>query len=346
MNRLNIKDLSVGELPSLIAPLDDRRHRTAQILKWLYQKGVSRFDEMTNLPLSLREQLARRFVITRLECADSVSSEEDNSQKFLLATDDGNLIEAVLMDMGDHQTICISSQVGCSLGCHFCRTGEGGLERNLRCDEILNQVLFFKAGHLKPRRRFNIVYMGMGEPLLNLDNVSRSLKTLNHMEAFALGEKRITLSTIGLPGPIAKLAETDLKFGLAISLNATTDKTRKSIMPKAAAIRETLIAAEQFACRRNVRVTLEYVLIAGINDSPEDARRLSRLTAGRPFKINLIPLNEWDGSDLRRPEETVIDRFIELLLPKAPAVTVRRSLGTDISAACGQLRVRKIEESR
>ncbi len=338
VNPINIKNLSISELSAFVDGLGEKRHRTTQILKWLYQKGVSDFDGMTNLPVTLRDLLAERCVITSLRPIDSLRSRTDASQKFLLGTDDGAVIEAVLMESRGHQTICISSQIGCPLGCTFCRTGEGGFERNLRSDEILNQVLFFKTNHLTPGRRFNIVFMGMGEPFLNMENLARSLEILNAIDAFALAEKRITVSTIGYPDRIRSLSGSSLKFSLAVSLNATTDRTRRGLMPSASGIAETLAAAEEFARGRKTRVTIEYVLIAGLNDTAADARRLASMTAGRPFKINLIPFNEWADCPYRRPGEERIESFVRILLPTAPAVTVRRSQGGDINAACGQLR--------
>lgn len=340
MAKRNIKNLSLEELSEAIADLGEKRHRKTQILKWLYQKGTSSFSEMTNLPLDLRRRLDENFTITFLRLVDSVRSQEDSSQKFLLECDDGARIETVLMETQGHQTICLSSQVGCTLGCVLCRTGEGGFERNLRADEILNQVLLYKGGLLKPRRRFNIVFMGMGEPLLNFENLLKALDVLNAEEAFALGEKRITVSTIGFPEKILDLARRPCKLSLAISLNATTDEVRRRLMPRAAGIDETLGAARAFAEARRTRATIEYVLIDGVNDTADDARRLCELSTGGPFKINLIPFNEWHGCDLRRPSEERLDAFIRILLPRAPAVTVRRSQGQDISAACGQLRAR------
>jgi 23S rRNA (adenine2503-C2)-methyltransferase len=339
----NIKNLSRSAVAAAVAELGEPRHRTAQLFQWLYKRGATTFLEMTNLPLRLRELLAERFEITTLRCVDSVRSTGDASQKFLLESDTGSF-EAVLMYREDHRTVCISSQIGCPLRCSFCRTGEGGFERNLRCDEILNQILFFKDGYLPPRKRFNIVLMGMGEPLLNTENVRRAIETLNDMDAFALGEKRITLSTIGIPARIDELTASSLRFGLAVSLNASREQVRQRVMPDAFGIRETLAAAERFAHRRGGRVTIEYVLLAGVNDSPADADELVALTRGRPFKINLIPFNEWSGSGFSRPPEERLQRFIGRLLPRAPAVTIRRSQGGDIDAACGQLRIRKLRK--
>ena len=188
--------------------------------------------------------------------------------------------------------------------------------------------------------------MGMGEPFLNMDNLATSLEILNAIDAFALGEKRITVSTIGYPDRIRSLSGSSLKFSLAVSLNATTDRTRRGLMPSASGIADTLAAAEQFAGVRRTRVTLEYVLIAGINDTAADARRLASLTAGKPFKINLIPFNEWPGCPHRGPDEERLEDFMRLLLPTAPAVTVRRSQGADINAACGQLRIKHAGKRR
>ena len=338
MDKRNIKNLSLAQLAEAMNDLGEKRHRKTQVLKWLYQKCCSSFSEMTDLPLTLRRRLDENFTLSALQIVDSVRSREDSSQKFLLECDDGARIEAVLMETQEHQTICISSQVGCTLRCTLCRTGDGGFERNLRIDEILNQVLFFKAGYLAPRRRFNIVFMGMGEPLLNMENVFTAIEFLNAEDAFALGEKRITLSTIGFPEKILALAESPCKFSLAISLNATTDEMRRRLMPRSAGIDKTLSAARRFAETRGARVTLEYVMIEGLNDTEDDAHRLAALTSGKPFKINLIPFNEWAGCDYRGSAEDRLEAFIKILLPRAPAVTVRRSQGRDICAACGQLR--------
>ncbi len=341
-DKVNIKDLTIDELKSTILELGEPRHRTTQILQWLYKKAAEDFQEMSNIPKSLRKRLQETFKISNLREIDVTGSSSDGSSKHLLACEDGELIETVLMDSAGHKTICISSQVGCSLGCRFCRTGTGGLVRNLTSAEILDQVLYFKTRYLEERKRFNIVMMGMGEPFLNLKNVTRALEILNHNDAFALGEKRITLSTIGFPGKILELVDTPLKFGLAISLNAADDSVRMELMPAAGPIDEILSAGEEFASRRGTRVTLEYILIKGVNDSPADAKRLAALTSRRPFKINLIPFNEWEGCEFSRPGEDRIDRFISELLPTAPAVTVRRSQGLDIGAACGQLRARRL----
>lgn len=346
MKKTNIKNLSIGELSGELHELGEQRYRAPQLLKWLYQKGSSSFLEMTNIPMELRTLLDEKYTITSLQQVESVRSSIDGSQKFLLETGDGSLIEAVLMKARGVQTICISSQVGCPLGCRFCRTGDGGFKRDLESDEILNQVLFFKSGHLERNRRFNIVFMGMGEPFLNLGNIERSIEILNAIDGFALGQKRITISTIGIPGAILALSETDLKFSLAISLNATTDRIRKEIMPGADDIAPTLAAAEEFARAKKTIVTLEYVLISGVNEDPADAQRLAGITRGRPFKINIIPFNEWDGCPYKSPTEESLERFLQVLLPIAPTVTVRRSQGGDINAACGQLSLRCANERK
>lgn len=340
---INIKNLTPSQIAAEVAEMGEQRHRTRQIMQWIWQKGVSSFDEMTSLSLGLRSRLNKHFYIPALRLAGSVSSGSDGSQKFLLEGEDGAVVEVVLMEARGIFTLCVSSQVGCPLACSFCRTGVGGLERDLSTGEILDQILYFRMYHIPPRRRFNIVFMGMGDPLLNTANVFPALEILNHEDGFALRDKRITVSTIGLPVRIRELEESGLKAGLAVSLNAVDDKTRKRIMPAAVGIKETLAAAEAYAISRNMRATLEYVLIAGVNDSPRNAAALASMTSGRPFKINIIPFNEWEGCRFKRPDEETIERFIEILLPTAPAVTVRRSQGGDIGAACGQLRADREE---
>lgn len=339
----NILDISIEELSETMLYLGEKRHRARQVLSWVYKKNAKSFSQMTDLPLTLRDTLSERFTIEIPRPVASIRSEKDSSQKFLLQFPDGTSVETVLMEFEEHRTICISSQAGCPLGCTFCSTGCSGYERNLTSGEILSQALFFKANYLPPRTRFNIVFMGMGEPLLNIHQLTRSLEILNAEWGFGLGEKRITLSTIGIPEKVLELAKSPLRFSLALSLNATTDSVRRDLMPAARNIRETLEAATRFARARKSRVTIEYVLIEGVNDHDDDARRLADLTAGKPFKINLIPLNEWIGCSFKRPSEERIENFLRILLPTAPAVTVRRSQGTDIEAACGQLRLRKRE---
>ena len=343
MNRVNIKRLDRPRLAAELTALGEPRHRLDQIWRWIWGKGAVSFEEMSNLPRDLRRRLDARMSIPRLEIAGSVSSPADGSQKFLFACANGTVIETVLMTTGGHFTVCVSSQAGCPLACTFCRTGTGGYERDLAVDEILDQILIPRTASIPPRTRYNVVFMGMGEPLLNMAGLTAALEILNDQSAFGLREKRITVSTIGLPDRIAELARGRLRFGLAVSLNAATDEVRRRLMPAAAGIEETLAAAETFARARRTRTTLEYVLIAGVNDSPEQARRLAALTKGRPFKINLIPFNEWPGCPLRRPGEQAHERFIRLLLPEAPAVTVRRSQGGDIGAACGQLKADRID---
>jgi 23S rRNA (adenine2503-C2)-methyltransferase len=340
MEQINIKTLSRAALAAEMKRLGEPRHRVDQLIRWIWGKGVGSFEEMTNLPLVLRRRLDESLFIPRLKVASSVSSPVDGSQKYLFTCRDGASIESVLMEARGRRTLCISSQVGCALACTFCRTGTGGLDRDLEVDEILDQVLFFKSTLIPPRSRYNVVFMGMGEPLLNMSALTGALAILNDERAFALREKRITVSTIGIPSRIRELADGPLRFGLAVSLNAVTDEVRRRLMPAASSIGETLLAAESFAKARRMRATLEYVLMDGVNDSMDDARALARLTRGRPFKINLIPFNEWSGCPLRRPSEERIERFIATLLPTAPAVTVRRSQGADIDAACGQLRAR------
>ncbi len=318
--------------------MGEKPHRTGQVMRWLWQKGAASFEEMTDLSLDLRARLSNELDMPMLDVAGSLSSKDGRSQKFLLRCDDGEAVESVVMEARGTHTVCVSTQAGCPLGCAFCRTGREGFRRNLRADEILDQVLMARRDHVPRGRRMNIVIMGMGDPLLNPVNVVRALKVLNHPDGFALSERRITLSTSLFPDRFEPFDDPGLRFSLAVSLNAVEDGLRGKLMPGAPGVMETLDAAEDFARSRKSRVTLEYVLLKGVNDSVEEAAELAALTSGRPFKINLIPFNEWDGSSFRRPSEAAIDRFVSAMLPAAPAVTVRRSQGGGIGAACGQLR--------
>jgi 23S rRNA (adenine2503-C2)-methyltransferase len=286
----------------------------------------------------------------------------DGTRKYLFGLDDGESVESVLMRTGKRITLCISTQVGCPFDCAFCRTGQMHFRRNMTAGEILDQICYLRHECQEEAEKVNIVFMGMGEPLLNLDNLARVIETLNSPEGLSTGSRRITVSTAGLPIPIRKLADRGLKCSLAISLNGATDAMRRRLMPALTAhtIKDILDAARYYYKKTKRRVTLEYVMLEGVNTSHEDALALSKLTTGQPFKINLIPYNLGvppDSSDrttggsaggkqtLFKPaSEETIDQFVQWLLPKAPAVTVRRSRGADIEAACGQLWTKSRDE--
>jgi 23S rRNA (adenine2503-C2)-methyltransferase len=337
--RRDLRRLSIPELRDLVRDrgLPEYRHR--QIARWLYDKGVESIDEMTDLSLSLREELAAEFEIGALREEEERVSRVDGTRKYLFRLPDGGAVESVLMPTERRVTMCISSQVGCTLDCVFCRTGQMGFLRNLEPHEILGQVLPLWRRIRDRRLRTNIVFMGMGEPLHNVPGVVAACRTLMDPLGLNLGGKRITVSTAGVVPGIRKLAESGLGVGLAVSINATTQEARERLMPRAAKtpLPELIEAARAYAERFDSRVTMEYVLMRGVNDSPEDARRLGRMFRGGPFKINIIPYNPGSGAGIERPDAERVDEFARLVWPDAPVVTVRWSMGPDIAAACGQL---------
>jgi 23S rRNA (adenine2503-C2)-methyltransferase len=346
--RLDLRRLSLAELRAAVLAKGLPEFRYRQIARWLYDKGVESLSEMTDLSRELRDELSRDWEIAVPRIAAHVRSSQDGSEKVLFQFADGAAVESVLMPTEKRITLCISTQVGCTLDCAFCQTGRMGFSRNLRSHEIIAQILPLWRRIRDLRTRTNIVFMGMGEPLHNLREIRPSLRLLLDPLGLGLGPKRITVSTAGVVPGIRQLAATGFGVGLGISLNATTDSLRRRLMPRAArwSISQLLRSAREYAAATGTRVTFEYVLIRGLNDTPEDADRLARLTRGGPFKINLIPYNPGASEEFVRPERERVDSFAERLYPQAPTVTVRWSLGGDIAAACGQLRTRLLEENR
>jgi 23S rRNA (adenine2503-C2)-methyltransferase len=299
---------------------------------------VRDFAKMTNLPASLRAELAAKWSPRALELV-AVHAAGDGTRKLVLATGDGARIEAVIIPEERRQTLCISSQIGCSLDCSFCATGKLGLGRNLRAEEIVDQALHAcELLDAEGKTLTHVVFMGMGEPLLNLKNVVQALRVLVHPEGFALSPRRITVSTAGV---VTKLAELGLAVPvrLAVSLHATTDALRDELVPlnRRFPIARLLEAVAAFPVAARDRISFEYALLAGVNDSRDDARRLARLARQAHAKVNLIPMNEHPGSAYRRPDDAVIDAFAAELARAGVTATVRRSRGDDIYAACGQL---------
>jgi 23S rRNA (adenine2503-C2)-methyltransferase len=313
--------------------------RAEQMYSWVYQKHVRDPLGMTNLPLAFRRSLPGICDLGLPETASVHNSPDGNTHKFVFRLADGARVESVSMRTPRRLTFCISSQVGCALGCTFCATGLMGLKRNLKAHEIMAQVMAMGEFHGWRDDRFNIVYMGMGEPLANLAAVSESIRVLHDEHGLNLGARRVTVSTSGLVPQIRELARLDLQLGLAVSLHATTDELRDELVPvnKRWPIRELLDAAREYGHTVGRRVTLEYVLLGGVNDSMEDADRLAAFARELPSKVNIIPYNPVPGLVWKRPSQAAIDAFAERLYPRAPAVTVRQTQGGDIWAACGQL---------
>jgi 23S rRNA (adenine2503-C2)-methyltransferase len=339
----DIKDLSLEELASWFEARKIAPYRAGQVFRWIYQHQTDDFDKMTNLGKEARQILAQAFEIGRLEIAATEVS-KDGSRKFLLRLKDDCHVECVLIPEKNHDTLCISSQVGCAQGCRFCMTAKGGLVRNLTSGEIIAQVRDVMRA-APDRRLTNIVLMGMGEPLANYRNVIKALDIITNADTgLGINSRRVTLSTAGLTPRLADLGR-DTDVNLAISLNAADDATRSRLMPinRKFQIADLLAACARYPLKPRRRITFEYILIKGINDADEDAQRLAVLLAPLRAKINLIPFNEHPESNFKRPDEERVRQFQEILVKQNYTAVVRHSKGRDISAACGQLRGKLIE---
>ncbi|MGD0917578.1 MAG: 23S rRNA (adenine(2503)-C(2))-methyltransferase RlmN [Thermodesulfobacteriota bacterium] len=336
--KTDLKNLSPPELERFIASFGKERYRSIQVLRWLYQKGVHSIEEMTNLSRNFRRQLSEICGISTLH-PRMVEEAKDGTKKFLFQLEDGNRIESVLIPDKKRLTLCLSTQVGCALGCRFCLTGKKGWKRDLTVSEILNQILSVKETLDDSNFITNVVLMGMGEPLANYENTLKAIELMLHPDAFKFSSRRITLSTAGLLPELERLANEKKQFRLAISLNASDEETRSHLMPinRRYPLKKVLEVCRSFPLPHRARITFEYVLLEGINDSPQDAKRLIRILRGIPSKINLIPLNEAPGIPFKRPPEEKVRRFQEVLMETGLTAIVRTSKGTEISAACGQL---------
>ena len=334
----NLAELTAAELEAAVAALGAPAFHGRQILTWMYARGVTRFADMTDLPAALRARLADCCTIAT-PALDSRQTSSDGTTKFLLRLADGRQIEAVYIPDTPAQTFCISTQVGCAMACAFCLTGKMGLVRHLTAGEIAGQVRVLAHETGLAAATFNIVLMGMGEPLHNYDATMKALGILADSRGLGLHPKRATLSTVGLLPAIEKLATEPLMPNLAISLHATTDEARSALVPinKRYDLTALLDACRRFPVSRRARITFEYVMLAGVNDSRDDARRLVRLLHGIRGKVNLLPLNEAPGIPFRRPDEARVDAFARVLAEHGVRVSVRKSRGRDIRAACGQL---------
>ena len=337
LNRPTLVGMDLKELQTLATDAGFPAFRGKQLHHWLYKKSAISFDEMKNLPAGFREWLGENCDLGHDSIA-SIRKSSDGSKKILYELADGKIVESVLMPERDWFTMCISSQVGCAVGCTFCMTGFGGFQRQMNRAEILSQVLLArKLVHGEYPR--NLVFMGMGEPMLNLDEVIPALNVLTEPDGIGMSPRRITVSTAGLLPGIERLGEADLGVNIAISLNAADDHTRNQIMPinKRYPIASLLDACQRFPLQARRRITFEYVLLKDVNDSAEDAWRLSKILRGLPCKINLIPWNPDPHLPFQRPDEADVRRFQDTLLSEGHAVSVRYSKGLDVGAACGQL---------
>ncbi len=326
-------------------------YRAGQVLDWIYKRRVRDWDDMSNLPAPLRDALKQEFPNARLEKIRETGS-KDTTRKFLFRLPDGQMIETVLIpaspalygEASDRRTICISSQVGCAYGCKFCASGLDGWKRNLHAGEIVDQFLQVEA--ISGEKINNIVFMGMGEPMANYDNLLRAIGILNAPWGVGLGARHMTVSTSGLVPQIRKLAAQPLQVRLAISFHGATDEVRSTIMPvnKKYPVEELVSACEDYARIKKQRITFEYILIRDVNDSLDQARLLAKQARRVGAKVNLIPYNAVDGLPWIRPEEDSQDAFLAILRNAGAEATLRREKGHDIAAACGQLRL-QVEKS-
>jgi 23S rRNA (adenine2503-C2)-methyltransferase len=370
----DIKSLSAEELRAQFRDWSQPAYRATQVLEWLYVHRASSWEAMTNLPRTLRDLLRANYALRALELV-CLQGSRDTTQKFLWRLADHSLIESVLIpanpalygEASDRHTLCVSTQVGCAYGCKFCASGLEGFKRNLQADEIVEQVLAVERWHagegakndvataeegtqgpppVVERLVNNLVIMGMGEPLANYDHLLRALATLNATWGGGIGARKITISTSGLAPQIRKLADEPWQFRLAISLHGATDETRNRIMPvnRKYPLAELMGAAEYYQKRKERMITLEYILIAGVNDDAGQIKPLAQIAHRLQAKVNLIPYNQVEGLDWERPAEKVQEAFLARLQKLKVTATLRREKGHDIDAACGQLRLKTERE--
>ena len=334
----NLLDFTLDEFSSWLKENGESAFRAKQIFDWIYKKEVFNFEEMKNISKALISKLSENFYIGIPEVIDYLSSSEDGTRKILLGLGDGNIIECVIMRYKYGNSICVSTQIGCRMGCKFCASTLEGMVRNLTAGEILSEVLIGQK--LLGERISNIVLMGSGEPLDNYDNVMKFLELVNADYGLNIGQRHITLSTCGLVPKIREMADKEMQVTLAISLHAVSDEKRKTIMPIANkySIKEILDACEYYIKKTNRRVTFEYALVKDVNDGNEDAKALGQLLKGMLCHVNLIPVNEIKENSFKRSSNKRIEEFAEILKSKGIEATVRREMGSDINAACGQLR--------
>lgn len=343
MTKINLKDLTYEELLSAIRELGEPKFRAEQIFKWLYKGAVS-FDDMKNIPKTLKEKLMTDYCISKAEIAERLISNIDGTRKYLLRLSDGNYIETVLMKYKHGYTICVSSQVGCAMGCAFCASTRNGKIRNLSAGEIIDQIITVQNDI--GERISNIVMMGIGEPLDNFDNVLKFLKNVNDERGLGIGHRHITVSTCGLVHNIIRLADMKLQITLSISLHATNDKTRSEIMPvnRRYNIEELLNACDYYIKQTNRRISFEYTLISGVNDNRAEAVSLGKLLKNKLCHVNLIPVNSVKETGFVKSDREKIEEFQKTVEDFGISATIRREMGSDINAACGQLRNKHINE--
>jgi len=334
----NIFDYTVNELTDLyISEFNQKKYRAVQTFKWLYQENEYDFFKMSDLPLDMRKNLSDNFSVFTLQ-QEQMKLSSDGTTKFLFKLEDGAAVETVLMKYNFGNSVCVSSQVGCRMKCDFCASSKLSFERNLTTGEIIQQILLVSK-HIGEKIS-NIVFMGIGEPFDNYDNVMRAIRILNEPHGLGIGARHITVSTSGLVPQILKFADEGIQANLSISLHATTDELRDKVMPvnKAYNIKLLLQACKKYIEKTNRRITFEYAVMYGLNDTIRDACRLADLLEGMLCHVNLIPINPVEGAQYRRPSQNIMMNFRDALNNRGITATIRRELGSDVDAACGQLR--------
>jgi len=338
--KINLVGMNLENLKQWIVQNNEKKFRAQQLCEWIYKKRVGNFNQITTFNQELKNKLNRIAEIKYLKTISKLKSQQDNTIKYLFELTDGERIETVLMQDGPNNTACLSSQAGCQLKCSFCLTGRMGFKRNLTVHEIVSQLLIVQNDLINPHKRLNIVFMGMGEPLLNYKNLIKAIKILIAEWGPGLGKRRITVSTAGIPDQIKLLTDEELGVKLAVSLNAPDDKLRSKIMPINNQFNlEKLSESIIYFSKKNKRdrVTFEYILIKNLNDSDTIAKKLLKFLNPFKYKLNIIPYNTSTFLDYQTPDEKKIEQFMQILAKGHGALTVRRSKGQDILAACGQL---------
>ena len=344
MEQIEIKSLSLAQLKNIVTEMGEKAFRAKQIYEWLHQKQAESFDEMSNLSAALREKLKERCVLTTLKMLEVQTSKIDGTQKYLFALPDGNVVESVLMKYKHGNSVCISSQVGCKMGCRFCASTIGGWTRNLLPSEMLEQI--YRIQKLSGERVSNVVVMGTGEPLDNYDNLLQFIRLLTDENGLHISQRNVTVSTCGIVPKMYELAEENLQITLAISLHASNQAKRAELMPIANkySINEVLEACRNYFEKTGRRLTFEYSLVCGKNDTKEDAEELAHLIKGLNCHVNLIPVNPIKERDYVQSDKKVIENFKNKLEKYQINVTIRREMGRDIDGACGQLRKSYIDK--
>ena len=338
---MNLYGLTKEELEQYFVSIGEKKFKATQVFEWLYQKRVTTIEEFSNIKKEVREQLQKDF---SLELPKVIKREIDTDvEKYLFELSDNERIEAVLMRHNYGLSVCVSSQVGCNMGCKFCESGRLKKVRNLEAHEMVGQILVIES--LVKERISSVVIMGIGEPLDNYENVIRFIKIINDTKGIQIGARHITLSTCGLIPKIKELSELDIQINLAISLHAPNDNLRSEIMPinKAYPLQDLMEAIKEYIKKTNRRVTMEYILLKGVNDQKKHAKELANLLRGMNVYVNLIPYNETNHIEFQKSDKETIDAFYRELQKEKIQVTVRREFGSSISAACGQLRSKEIK---